>query len=319
MRSLILLAVLVPGVAAAQSFDDIAAKATRVSRLDDVVWAFTGACERGDEIHKRQCRLVRDQRAKELGGATLLVEGDRAALDIAKWNPQRRSLAVALTACIRCEGIEVEGKKWFVVGSGAQPRFEGGKLRVAALHGSTRLFDDEAKATAWTSSLANARVQYVVRVPSQPVWTQAGKRGVSLEILGFRVIAPCHGEVVLAKPESQPVAADPKACGGKAGHVEPAPEGKPEKLPDELTGQMIKQAMQPVVAAANACFQRHKIRGRAKIALTISSDGVIVEQQLEGELAGTPMQGCIETALDKVTFPRTQKPRTKVRFPIVVQ
>ena len=81
-RLLLVLAWLAPASAAAETFDELAAKATRVTRLDDVVWAFTGTCERGDEIEKRQCGLVRDQRAAELAGATLLVEGDRTALEV---------------------------------------------------------------------------------------------------------------------------------------------------------------------------------------------------------------------------------------------
>ena len=314
-------ACLVPAVAAAETFDELAAKASRVSRLDDVVWAFAGTCERGDEIQKRQCRLVRDRRAAELAGATLLVDGERAALELSKWNPQRRSLAVAVVACIRCGGLEVEGKPWYIVGAaGTAPRFDGGKLRAPLLHEATRMFADEAKATAWTSSLANARVQLVVRVPAQPKWTAGGKQGLAFEILGFRVVSPCHGEVVAAKPESAPVAPDPKACSGGAAPIDPAPEGgRPEKLPEALTGAMIKQAMKPVLDAANACSDRYKISGSAKVVMTIANDGTVVEHALEGELVGTPMASCIDTAVRKVTFPRTQRARTKVGFPIVVR
>ena len=182
------------------------------------------------------------------------------------------------------------------------------------------MFNDEAKAKAWTASLANARVQFVVRVPAQPKWKAGGKQGLAFEILGYRVVSPCHGEVIAAKPESPPIAPDPKACTGGAAPADPAPEGgRPEKLPDALTGAMIKQAMRPVLDAANACSDRYKIRGSAKVVMTISNEGTVVEQKLEGELVGTPMATCIETAVGKATFPRTQRARTKVGFPIVVR
>ena len=113
---------------------------------------------------------------------------------------------------------------------------------------------------------------------------------------------------------------DKKACGGAAAPIDPEPEGKlPEKLPDALTGAMIKQAMQPVMDAANACFARYKVSGKAKLVMTIDNEGKIVEYVQEGELVGTPTATCLDTAVKKVTFPRTQKPRTKVGYPIVLQ
>ena len=320
MKTIVMMTLLAPALAAAQSFEAEAEKATAVKRLDDVVWAFTGSCDRGDDIQKRQCRLVRDQRAKELAGATLFVEGESSALEITKWSPQKRSLGVTVTSCIRCAGVEVEGKKWLVIGAGTAPRFEGTKLRTQVLHDTTQMFKDEPSATAWTKSVANARVQYIVKVPAQPKWNVGGKDGLSFEVVAWRVVAPCDGSIVAAKPASQPLPADKKACSGAPVVADPAPEGgKPEKLPEALTGMMIKQAMQPVVDAANACYQRYKVSGKAKLVMSIASDGTIAEYEQQGELVGTPMATCIDTAVKKVTFPKTQKPRTKVGFPIIVQ
>lgn len=316
-------ALLAPAVAAADSFEAVAEKATRVSRLDDVVWAFTGACGAGDELQQRQCRLVRDKRAKELVGALLLVDGDTSALELTKWSPQKRSLGITVSSCIRCAGVEVEGKKWLLIGAGAAARFEGPRLRTHVLHDSTQMFKDDAAATAWTKSLEHARVQYVIKVPEKPKWSAAGKDGLAFEVVAFRVVAPCDGAIVAANPPSQPVAPDrdmKAACGGAPVANDPAPEGtRPQKLPEALTGAMIKQAMQPVLDAANACFARHKVSGKAKLVMTIDGDGKVVDYEQQGELVGTPTATCIDTAVKRVTFPRTQKPKTKVGFPIVLQ
>ncbi len=316
----ILVAVVLPTFAQAQGFEAMAERATTVVRLDDIVWAFTGACTAGDDLQQRQCRLVRDKRAKELVGAILLVDGESTALELSKWSPQKRSLGITVTSCIRCAGIEVEGKKWFVIGAGAPARFEGARLRTHVLHDSTQMFKDEPSATAFTKSLEHARVQYIVKVGDKPKWNANGKDGLAFEVLGYRVIAPCDGSIVASNPPSSMLPPDKKACSGEAAPVDPAPEGpRPEKLPDALSGVMIKQAMKPVMDAANACFARYKVSGRAKLVMTIDNEGKVIEYVQEGELVGTPTATCIDTAVKKVTFPRTQKPKTKVGFPIVLQ
>lgn len=319
--AILVIALCVPVLANAQGFEAMAENAQVVQRLDDIVWAYTATCTAGDDIQQRQCRLVRDKRAKELAGAMLVVDGETAALELTKWSPQKRSLGVTVTSCIRCSGLEVEGRKWFVIGSGAAPRIEGTRLRTHVLHDSTQMFKDEASATAFTKSLENARVQYIVKVPATITkWNAGGKNGLSLEIVGYRVIAPCDGSIVASNPPSSTLPPDKKACGGAAAPIDPEPEGKlPEKLPDALTGAMIKQAMQPVLDAANACFARYKVSGKAKLVMTIDNEGKIVEYVQEGELVGTPTATCLDTAVKKVTFPRTQKPRTKVGYPIVLQ
>jgi hypothetical protein len=320
MRALALITLFVPALAAAQTFEAAAEKATAVRRLDDVVWAFVGACDKGDDIQQRQCRLIRDKRAKELVGKTLLVDGETAALELSKWSAQKRSLGVVVTTCIRCgAGIEVENKKYLVIGAGTPPRWEGNRLRTQVLHDNTKMFNDEASAIAWTKSLDNARVQYVIKIGEKPKWSVNGKDGLSFEVLAYRVFAPCDGTIVASNPASQAAPPDKAACGGLP-VADPAPTGgKPEKLPEALTGAMIKAAMQPVLDAANACFERYKVSGKAKLVMVVAGDGTLTSYEQQGELVGTPIAPCIDTAAKKVKFPKTQKPSTKVGFPIVLQ
>src|SRR5580700_6200027 len=147
------------------SFEGRTVDAQYVKRLDDVVWPLVAPCDKGDDTQQRQCRIVRDTRAKQLAGATLLVDAEPEAFAIGAWNPQRKSVTLVLQACIRCGGIDVDGATYYVIGSGAPPRFEGGRARPAILFDSPRPFSDEGAADAWLHDIRKARVQFLVKVP----------------------------------------------------------------------------------------------------------------------------------------------------------
>lgn len=315
MRSLLIaLALAAPSVTFAQAFEATAETAQRVSRIEDVVWTFTAPCTAGDDVQQRQCRLVRDGRQQALAGALLLVDGDSAALEIAKWNPQKKSLAITVSSCIRCGGVDVEGKKWFVTGNGSAPRFEKDRLRTHVLRDTALPFPDEAAATAWAKPLANARVQYLVKVPARPRWTAGGNTGFGLEVVGFRVINACDGAIVVANPASAPVAGDKAACSADA----PPPKPVDTRI-DALTSEHILAVMRPVVEAANGCFARYKVSGTATLAMTVDGDGRVTDYAQKGDFAGTPTAACIDVLAKKVRFPPSKKPSTPITFPIVLK
>jgi hypothetical protein len=190
------------GVAHADdTFEAKAQGAQRIGRVEGLVWAFTASCDEGDDTQQRQCRKVRDARAAELAGATLLVEGDKKAFEVGAWSAQKKSVPITLASCVRCAGVEVDGKTYAVVAT------KDGKL-----HDNGKQFADEAAAKAFAKSVANARVQLLVKVPAKPKTTAGGKPAIALDIIGYRVVAPCDGSVVLASPASGPVEADKKQC-----------------------------------------------------------------------------------------------------------
>jgi hypothetical protein len=215
------------------SFEAAASGAEHVQRLDDVVWALTATCTAGDDIEQRQCRRVRDARAAELAHETLLIEAEPTALEVGAWNAQRRSVSIHLTACIRCGGVAVDGATWQLVGGA--PHSDGGVLTGATLYDGARTFTDEAGAKAWIASLAGARVELLVRLapaahaapdrPRSPPEMPRSRpemprsrpemprsRVIAFDVLGFRVVTPCDGAVVLAKPPAAPLAPDKAAC-----------------------------------------------------------------------------------------------------------
>jgi hypothetical protein len=303
MRALVLLSVLAAAPAFADdTFEAKATGAQRLGRVENLVWAFTAPCDGGDDTQQRQCRRVRDTRAAELAGATLLVDADKDAFDVGAWSAAKKSVALTLKSCIRCSGVELDGKTYVVVGSGE-----------AKLYDNAKQFADEAAAKAFTKAVANARVQLLVKVPAKPKTVAAGKPAVTLDILGYRVIAPCDGSVVLANPKSGPVEPDKKQCGAIA------PGATGGSVVDQLTPALINDAMKPVIEAANACFAKFGVAGTAKLKLVVGSDGAVTKYDQQGDFVTTPTGQCIDTAITKAAFPRSKKSKTSISFPIKLQ
>lgn len=191
--------------------DDIYATATKVQRVEDVVWALTASCaNHGDDTQQRQCRQLRDARLKEVTSQTMLVEGDATAFNVGALDAAKKSAQVSLSACVYCSPITVEGKNYVVFGGSA--KVVEGALKPPMLHDATQTFADAKEHTAWKKKVAAARVDLVVKVPDKKVWTVGGKSGLTFDIVGYRVVVPCTGEVVIAKPASMPVEPDKKAC-----------------------------------------------------------------------------------------------------------
>lgn len=294
------------GVAAASTFEDAAKSARRVRDVIDVVWPLTATCDQGDDVQQRQCRAIRDAAARALAGATLLVDAEPGVLELGTWNPAKKSVSVLLTSCVSCRGVVIDGRTWHV--TGAPPRVEGGKLATVPLHDNAKQFADEAAAKAWLRSLADARVQLVVKVPDKRRWQVGGKDGLALDVLGYRVISPCSGAAVISSPASGSVPPDPTACTGAQATLVPA-----------LTAELVRAAMKPVIDAADACFAQYKVAGKARLELTIADDGSVVAYDRTGDFKESPTGLCIDNAMRTVAFPPTQKPRTKIGYPIVLQ
>lgn len=316
MRALLAMLTLagLPTLAIAEdTFETKAATATRAGSLDEAVWSLITPCDRGDDVQQRQCRVVRDARAKTVLGATLLVEADAEAFEIGPWSAAKKSVPVQLTSCVRCSGgMTIDGKPWHI--TGAAPRVEGGKVRTPFLYDNARQFSDEAAAKAWLKTLKNMRVEMVVKVPDRRRWAVGGKDGLLVDVLAYRVITPCNGNVVIASPASSNVAPDRKACNAS----EPAGVASPDGVP-ALTGAMVQSAMKPVVDAAMSCHERYGIDGSARLEITISGDGTVARYEQTGDFLDSPTGQCIDTAMRTVQFPRSQKARTKIGYPIVLQ
>ena len=317
MRALIIVSLLAATPALANdTFESKAQGAQRINRLENLVWALTAPCDAGDDTQNRQCRKVRDTRAAELAGATLLVEADREAFDIGAWSAQKKSMPLSLSACVRCAGVEIDGKTYYVIANkdgNPPPRFKGGgKVEVGALTDIAKQFSDEKSATAFAKANTNARVQLVVKLPAKVKSSIDSRQVIHLDVLAYRVFSPCDGAVLLSTPKSGPVEADKKQCGPIAG-------GKDGAEVDVLTPALINEAMRPVVELANKCFTKHGVGGKAKLKITIAGDGSVAKYEQQGDFVFTPTGNCIDSAMTKASFPRSKKSKTSLTYPINLQ
>lgn len=197
---------------AEDTFETKAAGAQRIKRLEDLVWPLTATCDDGDDAQQRQCRTVRDRRAAELANATLVIDADKDSFSVGAWNASTKSAPISLSACIRCSGLELDGKTWVIVGTGsAAPKFEGGKV-TAKLHDNGRTFGDAKTAENFAAMAKNARIQLIAKLPAKPKLVVSGKNVLALDVIGYRVYMPCDGSIVLAKPSSGPAEGDKKQC-----------------------------------------------------------------------------------------------------------
>ena len=322
---------------ASDTFETKAQTAQRLHRVEGLVWALTSACDAGDDVQQRQCRQVRDARAKELATGTWLVDADADGFDIGVWNKAKKSIPISLDACVRCTGVDVDGKTWYVTGvvPGATPHFESGRLRPGELFDNGRTFNEEKIAEAWVHAVAKVRVEMVVKLAAKPRWTESGKNGIALDVVAYRVFTPCDGAIIAASPSSSPVEGKPgegparsTAEGGaklidkKACPAAPEPsaaEAEAGPRAEQLSASMIDDAMKPVVDAAWKCYGQYAVTGKAKLKLSVTADGDVRTYEQQGDFSNTPTGACIDKAVAKAKFPRSKKPKTTVLFPITLQ
>jgi hypothetical protein len=321
--AVLLLGVIAPAAHADDTFEAKATGAQRIRRIDDLVWALTASCDAGDDTQQRQCRKLRDTRAAELANATLIVDGDKGAFTVGAWSPQKKSVPLALNSCIRCGGISVDGKTWFVVGNkegNPPPTWKGPKLQTGSLHDNARTFTDEASAKAWAKSAARSSVQLIVKVSAKTKQTIEMKNVLVLDVLGYRVYSPCDGSVVCASPRSGTAEldkTDKKACGTVASGTTRV--GAPGETLEALTPALIAQTMKPVADTATQCGTKHGVHGQGKVRITVAADGSVVSTESSGAFANTKAGECIEAAVKQTAFPRSKREKTTFSYPIKLQ
>ena len=341
-------AVAVPAVAgfvwspSSPGFTALAVGAEPMHRLDGLVWALQASCETGDAVDQRQCRKVRDSRQRALAGQLLLVEGQAGAFTTGAWEPKTRSVSWQLVGCIRCDGIEIEGVRYQIFAGAARvtmpppplvspvPKLAVPKRRkppavpassVAVteptavepplLGASARVFRNEAAAQRWIHKVANARVQFLVRVPEPAAWRYGSKQGLSLELVSYRAWNPCDGVVLMAADTVTKAPIDETACKADlAPEVAAAPTARPMAE--------ISRVMSTAVIAAQQCRRPPIQIGTAKLRITIDGDGTVSALRQTGDFVGSPLADCIDKAVRALRFPADRLP-ISVSYPIALR
>lgn len=234
MRQLLAL-VMVLGAAAAparadQSFDDQARKAVEVvggpDGLGALFWSQLAQCKaaQDDDVARRQCEGVREARRQRIAATTFLVTAD-GALDPEPFNEKAMSIDIGVRACAACKGVELAGERRYIVGRG-DVKLVGGRVRAASLHTGTRTFKTRAEGKEWAARVApRLRADFLVRIPGKlETWSEGGATGYRVEVIGFRVVDPCKGEVLWSSPTAANLPAEPDACPSA-----PRPRATPSK------------------------------------------------------------------------------------------
>jgi hypothetical protein len=307
----------VPSIAAADGkpFDEAASGANRVRKLDRVVWALTATCEGGDDLAKRQCRILRDAAAAKLRGQKLIVEVTSGAVE--------KATPITIRGCIACDGIAVDGTTWYVVSNKGAPRVLPGAIEAAVHFETVKAFANDALASGWKTMIEpRLRTEMVIKVPAdetKAVWTRDGAKGLAFELVGYRVWDACDGSILAAQPESGPGKTDAKTCGDTAKATKGTDTAPAEPVFAELSKEQILGSLKPAIEEAKACYDTHGVAGAAKIKVTIGSDGTVIGQDQSGDFVGTETGKCIDAAIKKATFPKSRKAKTTISYPITLQ
>ncbi len=214
--SLVMASALLPAPARADgSFDDQARKATEVASpegLGALFWSQLAACKADDDFTRRQCEGVREARRARVAATTFLVTSD-GAVEPEPFNEKAMSIDVGVRACAACKGVELAGERRIIVGRG-DLKVAGGRVRAASLHTGTRTFKTRAAGKEWSATVApRLRADFLVRIPPRlETWSEGGATGYRVEVIGFRVVDPCRGEVLWSNPPAANVPADPDAA-----------------------------------------------------------------------------------------------------------
>ncbi len=322
-------------------FTALAVGADPMNRLDGLVWALQAKCETGDAVDQRQCRKVRDSRQRSLAGQLLLVEGEAGAFSTGGWDFKTRSVAWQLVGCIRCDGLEIEGVRYQIFAGAPRVTMPAAVLApvvplvapkrrkpptvpappVAVIEptsveppligASARVFRDEASAQRWSQKVANARVQFLVRVPEPANWQYGSKQGLALELVSYRAWNPCDGAVLMAADTVTKGPIDETACKADlAPEVVAAPTARP--LAE------ISRVMSTAVIAAQQCRRPPIQSGTAKLRITIDGDGTVSALRQTGDFVGSPLADCIDKAVRALRFPPGRLP-TSFSYPIALR
>ncbi len=218
LLALLVVAVLAAPAHADPSFDERARAAVEVvvpEGLAALFWSQLAQCKSdGDDFARRQCEGVREARRAHVSAATYLIAAD-GAVEPDAFNDKAMSIDVAVRACAACAGVELGGERRYLVGRG-DVKLVGGRVRAATLHTATMTFKTRAEGKEWAATVApRLRADLLVRIPDRlESWSDGGASGYKVEVVGFRVVDPCKGQVLWSSAPAANLAPEGDACGG---------------------------------------------------------------------------------------------------------
>lgn len=314
---------LVPLAASAQPWDQLARAAERIEARDLPVlfWAATAECDRlSDDMLRRQCLRIRLTRGVAATGKTYLLRGDAAALVAGEWDAAHAGVSLTIRGCLACaETIDVGGARRHVVTRGGVT-VDGTEVVAAAVYRGIRRLDDEAAAKRWkTRVLPRLRLELIVRAPTKPeLWTQGGRSGYFVELLGYRLYDPCDGTVLAAQPSAGTASVDGSTCEADLPGRAPM-RVETNEPPFQLSPEDVRRVLKDVNPAVYQCYDSYGVPGRADVYIDIKNDGTVRFVEVRGAFADTPTGTCVGEAVKRARFPRFKRESIQIHYPYLLR
>jgi hypothetical protein len=323
MKKLLLL-VLLPVAARAQSWDELSRTAERIDgrALPALFWAQSASCDRvGDDMLRRQCLGIRLVRGVAASAKTFLMRADASALEAGEWDAAKAGVPLTFRGCLACrEPIDVGGTRRYVVTRGSIAVDASGVAAAPVYRGLRRAEDETAAAHFKASVLPRLRAELIVRPTAKPeTWTQAGRSGYFVELVGYRLYDPCDGSVLAASPLSVSAEVDGSTCEGGAPVARTPLSPESTDPPYQLSVDDVRRALKEVNPAVYKCYDNYGVPGRADVFIDVKGDGTVRLVEVRGELAETPTGKCVVAAVKQAKFPRFKRDNMQIHYPFLLR
>ena len=98
-----------------------------------------------------------------------------------------------------------------------------------------------------------------------------------------------------------------------------APAAPDENLPESLTKSQIQGGMRKTKNRVQACYDRFKVPGLARVSITIGRKGRVTSAKVKGVFAGTPTGDCVKKATKGARFPKFKGSPITITYPFILR
>jgi hypothetical protein len=288
-----------------ETFESLSANATPADLGETLEGLLMRCDDEPDDRARRACTEIVRVRRKQARTQTVMVASDPPRV---KEGKKRGTHSIAVGGCLVCaRPLVVAGLPRWVTAS--EPSHWRKPTAAHALPSDLTpdvmqvVIDDppaEVERPAFEAVLKRLRSDVILKLHAPRQWKRGDHSGVTVTVVGVRVVDPCTGKIYLARPPSDalPPSDDP-ACRAST----PKPAATPTAPPLRLTPLDLYRALEPVRRHARICYTRYRIRGRVDLALDVRPDGTVKQVRSSGPLIDTPTAHCVRSAAIRLLFP----------------
>ncbi len=314
-------------------YETLAQGAVKTHDVPTLLAPFVDRCEAETrDLDCARCRATIAYLRKTLPTQTFAFDtDDPAAIAVSDYDAAIKGYHVALAGCVACTAP-------VTIGRGGEPRFvtlkppsKDGDTLVKAVEVSRNTFgfDSLADAKQWfDNERPFLRAEFLFKPQlADADWTYKTGKGVTVKLLGARIVNRCTGEVLVSKPPSTgsadrpPPGSEDAACAKMAaGKPERLPlVAEPGGLPQQLSKVAIDDAMAKIRPQLFACYQQFHTPGTLELTYVVAGNGTVQSVVVGPTFAGTPTGQCAQTAAKDAHFSPFQLEQQKFTYPFFLR